>query len=362
MATELQIVHEEAVDEAKLGEFMGRAVVDMGAAISAVLVDIGDKLGLYRAMAGAGPLSSAELARRTGTTERYVREWLANQAAGGYVTYDPLTKRYTLPAEQALALADDASPVFLPGAFQLIASVFRDETKIIEAFRTGKGVGWHEHDPELFEATERFFRPGYNANLVDAWIPALDGVEAKLRAGASVADVGCGHGASTIIMAQAYPRSTFVGFDYHAASVERARQRAAEAGVGDRVTFEVAAAKEYPGRGYDLVAFFDCLHDMGDPVGAAAHVRQSLAPDGTWLLVEPFANDRLEDNLNPVGRVYYAGSTMLCTPASLSQEVGLALGAQAGEARLREVVIAGGFTRFRRAAETPFNLVLEARP
>jgi SAM-dependent methyltransferase len=351
-----------AIDEAKLQVFMGQVVGDIGATVSAVLIDIGDKLGLYRAMAGAGPLTPAELAERTGTNERYVREWLSNQAADGYVSYDAATRRFELPPEQALALAEEGSPVFVPGAFQIMASLFRDEAKLLEAFRTGNGVGWHEHDAELFTGTERFFRPGYNANLVSAWIPALDGMESKLRGGGRVADVGCGLGASTILLAQGYPNSQFVGFDYHARSIELARERAAEAGVTDRVTFEVASAKEFPGTNYDLVAFFDSLHDMGDPVGAAVHVRESLAADGTWLLVEPFANDRLEENLNPVGRVYYGASTMVCTPASLSQEVGLALGAQAGEARLRDVATQAGFSKFRRAAETPFNLILEARP
>ncbi len=351
-----------AIDDSRLDAFMGQAVGDLGAAISVALNVIGDKLGLYRAMDGAGPLTPAELAARTGTAERYVREWLANQAAGGYVTYDPAAGTFTLPPEQAYALAQEDSPVFLAGFAQVVLSIFRDVPKVVEAFRTGNGVGWHEHDHELFHGTERFFRPGYAANLESSWIPALDGVEAKLRAGARVADVGCGHGASTIVLAKAYPSSTFHGFDYHAESIDAARKAAAEAGVGDRVTFEVASAAEYPGTGYDLVAFFDSLHDMGDPVGAARHVRESLAPDGTWLLVEPFAHDKLEDNLNPVGRIFYGASTVLCTPASLSQEVGLALGAQAGEARLREVVTSAGFTSFRRATETPFNLVLEARP
>jgi 2-polyprenyl-3-methyl-5-hydroxy-6-metoxy-1,4-benzoquinol methylase len=291
-----------------------------------------------------------------------VREWLAAQAAGGFVTYDAGTQCYTLPNEQALALAVEDSPVYLPGAFQVVASVLRDEPRIAEAFRSGAGVGWHEHDPGLFEGTERFFRPNYAANLVSSWIPALQGVEGKLQAGARVADVGCGHGASTVLMAQAYPNSKFVGFDYHRPSVEHAWKAAAKAGVDDRVGFEVATAKGFPGTGYDFVAFFDCLHDMGDPAGAAAHVRKTLAPNGMWMIVEPFAHDRLEDNLNPVGRIFYSASTMVCTPASRAQEVGLALGAQAGEARMREVVTTGGFTYFRRAAETPFNLVFEARP
>src|SRR5438034_1367940 len=315
-----------------------------------------------KARAGAGPLTSAEVAKRTGCVERYVREWLAAQAAGGYVTYDAAARTYTLPPEQASCLADESSPTFLPGGFQVIAAVLKDEHKVAEAFRTGKGVGWHEHDPGLFEGTERFFRPNYAAHLVSEWIPALEGVAAKLAAGARVADVGCGHGASTILLDEAYPGSTFVGFDYHEPSISWARKAASRAGVADRVRFEVASSTAYPGKGYDLVAFFDCLRDMGDPVGAAKHVLSTLDRDGTWMIVEPFAGDRVEQNLNPVGRVYYAASTMVCTPASLAQEVGLALGAQAGEARLREVVTAGGFTRFRRATETPFNLVLEARP
>ena len=350
-----------AINEEKLNAFMGQVVTDMGATMSAVLVDIGDKLGLYKALA-SGPLTSAELAERTGTSERMVREWLANQVAGGYLEYDAQGQRYRLPPEHAMALADEESPVFVQGAFQLLASAFRDEPKIIEAFRSGEGLGWHEHDPELFIATERFFRPGYNANLLSSWLPALEGVVEKLQAGGSVADAGCGLGASTIIMAKAFPTATFVGFDYHEGSIELARQRAQEAGVADRVRFEVASATEYPGGGYDLVCFFDCLHDMGDPVGAAKHVRQSLAPDGTWMLVEPRAGDSLEENINPVGRVFYGASTLLCTPASMSQEVGAALGAQAGEATLRRVLGEAGFTRIRRAAETPFNMVLEVRP
>jgi len=351
-----------AVDPAKLEQFMGRIVGDMGSAISAVLVVIGDQLGLYKAMAGAEPLTPAELATRTGTAERYVREWLCAQAAGGYVDYDAATGRFRLNDEQAMVFADEQSPVFAQGGFQILTSLFKDEPKITAAFRTGKGVGWHEHDPALFVGTERFFRPNYNANLTGSWIPALEGVEQKLRSGARVADVGCGLGTSTVIMARAYPRSTFVGFDYHEPSITRARAAAAEAGVGDRTRFEVARAQDYPGTGYDLVALFDCLHDMGDPVGAAAHVRRSLAPDGTWMLVEPYAGDRVEDNLNPIGRLFYSASTMVCTPASLAQEVGLALGAQAGEKRLRDVITQAGFTRFRRATATPFNLVLEIRP
>jgi SAM-dependent methyltransferase len=313
-------------------------------------------------MADGEPVSAEELAERTGTDARYVREWLSNQAAGGFVSYVPESGDFFLSPEQSIMLAQEGNPAFVAGAFQVITAAIKDEEKVARAFQTGGGVGWHEHHHDLFSGTERFFRPGYAANLASDWIPALDGVEAKLQAGARVADVGCGHGASTILMAEAYPASEFVGFDYHDASIEHACRSAAQAGLGDRVRFEVAPAKEYPGDGYDLVCMFDCLHDMGDPVGAAAHVLRTLAPDGTWLIVEPFAGDRLEENLNPVGRIYYGASTLVCTPASRDQEVGLALGAQAGEARLREVVTAGGFTRFRRATETPFNLVFEAKP
>lgn len=329
--------------------------------MNAALIVIGDKLGLYKAMSGAGPVTSAELAAKTGTAERYVREWLAAQAAGGFVVYDAATARYILPPEQALALADESSPVFLPGFFEVVAACVKDEPKITEAFRTGKGVGWHEHDHGLFAGTERFFRPNYRAHLISEWIPALGDTESKLRAGARVADVGCGLGTSTILMAQAYPKSTFLGSDYHPKSIEMAREAAAKAGVSDRVKFEVAKAKDYTGKDYQLVAFFDCLHDMGDPEGAARHVRETLAPNGAWMIVEPFAHDKLEDNLNPIGRVYYSASTMLCTPASLSQEVGLGLGAQAGEGRLAKIINSAGFTKVRRAAETPFNIVLEAR-
>jgi SAM-dependent methyltransferase len=350
------------IDETKLGEFMGRFVGDLGATMSAALVVIGDRLGLYRAMRDGAPVAAEELASRTGTDPRYVREWLANQAAGGYVSYDPEARVFHLTPEQSLALAQEGSPAFVPGAFQLATALIKDAPKIEHAFRTGEGVGWHEHNDDLFAGTERFFRPGYSANLISSWIPALDGVRAKLEAGALVADVGCGHGASTVIMAQAFPASRFVGFDYHQASIDYARQAAARAGLDQVVSFEVASAKNYPGDGYDLVAMFDCLHDMGDPAGAAAHVLRTLGADGTWMIVEPYAGDRLEDNLNPVGRVFYGASTLVCTPASRDQEVGLALGAQAGEAALREVVTGAGFTRFRRATETPFNLVLEARP
>ena len=350
------------IDMEKLHAFMGRAVGDMGAGLHAVLILLGDKLGLYKAMADSQPVTSAELAQRTGTNERYVREWLNANAASGYVTYDPATKSFTLPPEQALALAIDNSPAFLPGAFQIISACFHDAGKIEEAFRTGKGVGWHEHHHDLFHGTERFFRPGYIANLTSSWIPALEGVTAKLQSGAKVADIGCGLGASTILMAKEYPQSEFFGFDYHAGSIDLAKAAAAREGVGDRVTFEIASAKSYPGKDYDFVAFFDCLHDMGDPRGAAAYVHSTMKPDGTWMIVEPFAEDAVEDNLNPVGRVFYSASTLLCVPASIAQEVGAALGAQAGEKRIREVVTTGGFSRFRRATQTPFNLVFEARP
>ena len=352
----------QTIDQTKLDEFLGRFVGDLGAALSAALVVIGDKLGLYQAMSDGDPITAEELASRTGTDARYVREWLSNQAAGGYVGYDPASDRFFLTAEQSLALAQEGSPAFVPGAFQLASALIKDEERIAQAFASGRGVGWHEHHHDLFAGTERFFRPGYSANLVSSWIPALDGVQAKLESGALVADIGCGHGASTILMAEAYPRSEFVGFDYHGPSIEHARRVASKAGLEGRVSFEVAAAKQYPGDGYDFVAMFDCLHDMGDPVGAAAHVLETLTADGTWMIVEPYAGDRLEDNLNPVGRVFYGASTLVCTPASRDQEVGLALGAQAGEQRLREVVAGGGFTRVRRATETPFNLVLEARP
>jgi SAM-dependent methyltransferase len=350
------------ISEEKLNQLLGRALADFGATYHAALVVIGDKLGLYRAMAGAGPLAPAELAARTGTAERYVREWLNAHAAGGYVDYHAESGRYELSPEQAMLLADEDGPAFFVGGFQAAAAAVKIEPKLAEAFTTGAGVGWHEHDHGVFHGVERFYRAGYLANLTQAWLPALDGVAAKLAAGAQVADVGCGHGASTILMARAYPASTFVGFDYHPESIAAARRRAEAAGVGDRVRFEVATAKDYPGAGYDLVATFDCLHDLGDPVGAAAHIRTTLAPDGAWLIVEPYAGDRVEDNLHPLGRAYYAASTLICTPASLAQEVGLALGAQAGEARLRAVVTAGGFTRVRRAAESPVNLILEARP
>jgi 2-polyprenyl-3-methyl-5-hydroxy-6-metoxy-1,4-benzoquinol methylase len=349
------------LDQDKLNAFLGRMVGDLGAIATGALVVLGDRLGLFKAMKSGDKVTAAEVAARTGTHERYIREWLSAQAAAGYVQYDATDDRFYLDPEQAVVFAEENSPAFMAGAFELMAALWIDEPKVSEAFRTGKGVGWHDHSACLFRGTERFFRPGYNANLIGSWLPALDGVVEKLERGVQVADVGCGHGASTVLMASAYPRSHFTGFDYHAPSIERARKAAEENGVSGNTKFEVASAKSYPGK-YDLVAFFDCLHDMGDPVGASTHARQSLAPDGTWMIVEPFAHDQLSGNLNPVGRVFYAASTLICTPASLSQEVGLGLGAQAGEAKLRQVVTAGGFTRFRRATETPFNMVLEARP
>jgi 2-polyprenyl-3-methyl-5-hydroxy-6-metoxy-1,4-benzoquinol methylase len=351
-----------AINPDKLHEFLGKAINDFGAVFNAALVRIGDKLGLYKALASGGPQTPAELAKRTGTSERYVREWLSAQAAGGYVTYTPANGKFHLSEEQAFAMADENSPAFMPGAFQVALAATKAEEQLSERFKTGQGMGWHEHHHELFVGTERFFRPGYAANLVTTWIPALEGVDAKLKNGARVADVGCGLGASTVLMAKSYPKSEFVGFDYHDKSIETAKQRAKDAGVADRIRFEVANAKDYPGKDYDFVTFFDCLHDMGDPAGASAHVRSTLKKDGTWMIVEPFAGDRLEDNLNPIGRAFYGASTLLCTPASLSQEVGLALGAQAGEKRLREVVTLGGFSHFRRATQTPFNLIFEARP
>jgi len=350
-----------AIQEDKLNAFMEQFVHDIGAVMHAATVVVGDQLGLYKRMA-EGPGTAEELATRAEVDARYLREWLSAQAASGYVQYDPATQRFSLSEEQALALAQEGSPAFTPGAFQIAVDQFKTIPKMMQAMRTGLGLGWHEHDTALFHGTERFFRPGYAANLVDQWIPALTGMRERLDKGAKVADVGCGHGASTLLMAQAFPASSFVGYDYHGPSIEYASAQAREAGLGeDRLRFEVASAQDYPGQDFDLVAFFDCLHDMGDPVGAAAHVKKSLKPDGSWLLVEPFANDTLEGNLNPVGRVFYSASTFICTPASRAQKGAMCLGAQAGEARTREVALQGGFTHFRRATQTPFNLVYEAR-
>lgn len=357
----MSTTHVPVIDMNKLNAFIGQFVTDLGAAVHAGMVVIGEKLGLYKALA-ADAMTSAQLAAKTKTDERYLREWLASQAAGGYISYDEETAKFSLSEEQAFTLAEEDSPAYLPGAFELALGSLAAVPRITESFRTGAGMGWHEHVDGVFHGCEKFFRPGYAANLVTSWIPALHDVKEKLEAGARVADVGCGKGASTILMAKAFPKSRFFGFDYHDQSIEAARESARRNGVADRVTFDVSKAKDFPGRNYDFVAVFDCLHDMGDPIGAAAHVRQSLAKDGTWMIVEPFANDQLKDNLNPVGRVYYSFSTLLCTPCSRSQEVGLCLGAQAGEARIRDVVTAAGFNRFRRATETPFNIVYEARP
>ncbi|HKX79124.1 MAG TPA: class I SAM-dependent methyltransferase [Novosphingobium sp.] len=352
----------QAPDPDRLEQFMHKMVGDMGAAMSGSLVIVGAKLGLYRKLASIGPATSAALASALALDERYVREWLAAQAASGFVDYDPAAEQFSLNPEQQMALANEDSPVYVAPAFELIASAYIDEPKITDAFRTGRGVGWHEHHECLFKGTEKFFRPGYRANLVASWLPALDGVCEKLSEGAKVADIGCGAGASTIVMARAYPNSRFVGFDYHDKSILRAREAAAEEGGLPNLSFEVAAAKDVPEGDCDLVCIFDALHDMGDPVGAAAHIRSMLKPDGTFMIVEPFANDTLAGNLNPVGRMYYSASTMICTPGSKAQEVGLALGAQAGEGRLTQVLTQAGFGTVRRAAETPFNLVIEARP
>jgi 2-polyprenyl-3-methyl-5-hydroxy-6-metoxy-1,4-benzoquinol methylase len=355
-------VQARTVDDAKLKAFVEQAIVDVSAAISGLLVHIGDRLGLYKAMAGAGPITSSVLAARTGTAERYVREWLGNQAAGGYVVYNPVEGTFELPPEQAMVVADEDSPVFLGGISETIASCYADHAIVVDAFRSGTGIGWQEHDARLFSGVLRLHRPGYTAHLVHEWLPALDGVVEKLRAGASVADIGCGLGASTIVMARAFTRSTFAGIDIHEPSIIAAREAAMKAGVDHRAKFAMATAKQLPGTGYDLVCLFDCLHEMGDPVGAARHIRQALAPDGTLLLVEPAAGELLEDNLNPIGRTYYGLSTVVCTPASLAQEVGRGLGAQAGELQLRTVLQEAGFAHVRRATETPFNLILEARP
>lgn len=350
------------LDHDTLMAFVFRAVEEVGSALNCALVVMGDQLGYYKYLAGHGPTTPTELADHTGTDEHYAREWLNCQAAGSYVSYDPATRRYALPPEQAVALADETSPAFVPGLFQIAHGTIRDAPAIMDAARSGAGLGWHQHNSDVHAGCERFFRPSYAAHLVADWLPALDGVVDKLSAGARVADVGCGHGSSTILMAQAFPRSTFVGHDYHEASIQTARERAEAAGVGDRIRFEVSEAGTFAGQGFDLITMFDCLHDMGDPVGAARHVRETIADDGTWMVVEPMAGDRVEDNLNPVGRAYYGFSTLLCTPSSLAQDVGLALGTQAGPARIRDVATAAGFGRFRPAASTPFNNVLEVRP
>ncbi len=350
------------MNEEKLTSLVGQVLNDLGGAFSIGLVRIGSALGLYRTLLAGGPMTSSELALNSGIHERYVREWLAHQAASNYVTYDPKAKTFAMFPEQAAILGDKDSPVYLADAFEAAAAYSEDTPKIQSAFRKGSGVGWANRTGCLFCAIARFFRPGYQANIVENWLPALDGVVEKLRRGARVADVGCGHGYSTLMMAKAFPNSEFVGFDFHSASIDDARRHAKKHNAAGNVRFEISSAKAYPGENYDLVTFFDCLHDMGDPVGAAAHVRRSLRPDGTWMIVEPFAHDNLEDNLNPVGRLYYAASTLVCVPTSLDQEAGAALGAQAGERRLRDVAKSGGFASFRRAAETPFNLILEARP
>jgi ubiquinone/menaquinone biosynthesis C-methylase UbiE len=349
------------VDQDKVNQLLGTFVGDLGATVHAGGAVLGHKLGLYKALA-EGPASAEELARRTDTHPRYVTEWLRCQAAGGYVTVDTTDETYSLSPEQVFVLAEPDGGVYLPGAFVLALGALRAEPRIIEAFRSGDGLGWHEHDEDVFLGCEQFFRPGYIANLVPSWLPALEGVEEKLRRGARVADIGCGLGASTVLLAGAYPESRIAGSDYHAHSVELARKRAADAGVADRTSFEVASAQTFGGSGYDLAATFDCLHDMGDPLAAARHIREALTPDGTWMIVEPYAADDYASNLNPVGRVYYGFSTYLCVPNALSQTGGYSLGAQAGEAAIRRVVTDAGFTRFRRAAETPFNLVFEARP
>jgi 2-polyprenyl-3-methyl-5-hydroxy-6-metoxy-1,4-benzoquinol methylase len=351
-----------AIDDAKLHQFVGQMLADLGGAVSVALVRMGDALGLYKTLHTSGPMTVAELAGAAGLNERYLREWASHHAASNYLSYDPATQKFALPEEQAMVFAVDDSPLNLIGAFDAVTAFLGNQEKVQPAFKTGGGVAWGDQSTCLFCAVARFFRPGYHNNLVSAWLPALDGVVDKLERGARIADVGCGHGWSTVMMAKAFPNSHFVGYDFHPSSIEQARAHAAEHGVTANTNFEVAAAKQYPGKDFDLVTFFDCLHDMGDPAGAAAHVRQSLKPDGSWMIVEPMAGDRLEDNLNPVSRIYYGASTLVCVPTSLSQEVGAALGAQAGEAKLREVITAGGFASVRRATETPFNMILEARP
>jgi SAM-dependent methyltransferase len=355
------VAQEGVVDQAKLDQFLMKFVNDLGANFHGPTILIGEKLGLYRALAGSSGMSSSELATATGTSERYVREWLAAQAASGYVTLHEDGRRFFLTPEQAFALADESSPAYIPGAFYLASAAYKDEPRILEAFRTGKGVGWHEHSPDLFVGTEKFFRPGYIANLVPKWLPALEGVVPKLERGARVADVGCGHGSSTIVMAKAFPNSRFIGYDYHDASIEAARAESQKSGVENNTEFHVATAQSFPGRDFDLVAFFDCLHDMGDPKGAASHVRRSMKDDGTWMVVEPMSQETLRENLNPVGRIYYSASVGICTPAALAQEGGMSLGSQTPDSVLREIATSAGFRRFRRATDTPFNRVFEVR-
>lgn len=350
------------VDQEKLNQFMGQMLSDLGGAASVALVRIGDALGFYKTLHQKGPMTVSELAAETGMNARYLREWLSQQAASNYLTYDPASQKFTLPPEQAMVFAVENSPVFMQGAFDLMVAMTNTQEYVQPVFKTGEGVPWSDQTTCFFCAVGRFFRPGYHNNLINTWLPALNGVVEKLERGAKVADVGCGHGWSTVYMAKAFPNSEFVGYDFHPSSIDSAMDHARQHGATDNIRFEIGTAKEYAGKDFDLVTFFDCLHDMGDPAGAAAHVHQSLKPDGSWMIIEPMAGDKLEDNLNPVGRLYYAGSTMFCVPTSLSQEVGTALGAQAGEARLREVITSGGFSSVRRAAETPFNMILEARP
>lgn len=349
------------LNENKLNDLLGKVVVEMGAAANGPLITIGDKLGLYKSLSESGHMTSDELASKTNTSERYVREWLSAQASSGYIEYDSKSREFFMTPEQAAVFGNEKSPVFMTGAFYAITSLYHDEPKILKAFKTGEGVSWGNHNKCLFCGTEKFFSPSYENNLVSSWIPSMEGVTEKLEKGAKVADIGCGHAASTIIMAKAFPNSTFIGFDFHEESIQQAKSRANGEGVTN-VSFEVSTAKTFHGKDYDFITFFDCLHDMGDPVGACAHVKNALKPDGTCMIVEPFANGSLEENLNPVGRAFYAFSTMLCVPCSLNQEVGLALGAQAGEERLKEAITSGGFSHFKRATETPFNLILEARP
>jgi SAM-dependent methyltransferase len=350
------------LNQDKLNQIVEKFVTELGASVQGPAILIGEQLGLYKAVSASGAITPAELAKKTGTSERYIREWLAGQAAGGYMNYDAGTGKYSMTPEQTFTLANEDSPVYIPGAFYVVSSLYKDRGKLADAFRTGKGFGWHEHHNDLFLGTYKFFRPGYLANLVSSWLPSLDGVVRKLEAGARVADVGCGYGASTIIMAKAFPKSRFFGYDYHLESIEWARNAAVTADVSGNTTFEVALAKDYRGNDFDLVAFFDCFHDMGDPAGIAKHVYSSLKPDGTWMIVEPYSNERVEENLNPVGRIFYNASSMVCVPSSLAQEVGLALGAQASDSKIKEIILSGGFKRFRRATQTPFNRVFEARP